>query len=303
MSNISERQRGILELVVAMFLMGTVGYFVVEAEQAANNVVFFRCLFGMMFLALYCFIAGFFKNTGLTKKSLLIIVLSSVFLFCNWILLFTSFKSASISTSTVVYHTQPLFFVIMWAVIFREAIALDKAAWIILAFVGVILVADVDLASFSFSSTYMTGIFLALSAAVLWAISAILVKQTKDIRPHLIAFIQMAVGVCVLLPFTDMSAMSSATDIQWGYLVILGGVHTCMVYILMYSSYPKLPVPVIAVLTFIYPAVAILVDFIFYDVSLGALQFVGMFLIMFSGFAVNQNVPRMLKMWMNKLKT
>lgn len=290
MSGTSQKQRGIMEMVTAMILMGTVGYFVVEAKQDAYNVVFFRCLFGTIFLSLYCFLAGFFKNTGLTNKKLLLIVLSGIFLVCNWIMLFASFKSASISTSTVIYHAQPFFFVIIGAVLLRESISIDKVGWIILAFIGVTLVANVDLSSFSFSSSYIKGIFLALAASVFWAISAVIVKQLKGVKPDLIALIQLAIGTCILLPFTNMMSMSSATGLQWGYLIILGGVHSCLTYILMYSAYQKLSTPVIAVLTFIYPVVAILVDFIFYEESLNALQFVGGFLILFSSFAVNQNI-------------
>jgi drug/metabolite transporter (DMT)-like permease len=297
MSNISERQRGILEMVAAMFLMGTVGYFVVEAKQEAHNVVFFRCLFGTIFLTMYCLFTGLFKNTGLNRKKLFMIVLSGVFLVCNWIMLFASFKSASISTSTVIYHVQPFFFVIIWAAVLRESVPKDKIIWMVVAFIGVTLVANVDQGSFSFSSAYLKGILLALSAAVFWATSAVIVKQLKGVRPHLVALTQLAIGTCILLPFANMENMSSATNVQWGYLVILGGVHSCLTYILMYSAYQKLSTPVIAVLTFLYPVVAILVDFIFYHKSLSPLQFVGVFLIMFSSFAVNQNIPLILRKW------
>ena len=37
---------GRLEMIAAMALSGTIGYFVVESGQSVWNVVFFRCLFG-----------------------------------------------------------------------------------------------------------------------------------------------------------------------------------------------------------------------------------------------------------------
>ncbi|MCP9269644.1 DMT family transporter [Xenorhabdus sp. XENO-1] len=295
MSNISEQRRGIIEMVLAMFLMGTVGYFVVETRISAHDLVFFRCLFGIIFLSLYCFAYGLFKNTQLTKKILFIIALSGFFLIINWILLFESFKLSSISTSTVVYHVQPFFFVIIGAIILRESIPKNKMLWMFLAFIGLIFVVDIDIKSFSFTSDYIIGISLALVAAIFWAISAILVKYVKGIKPHLIVLIQLIVGIFILFPFTNIKMMSYATNAQWGYLIILGGVHTCLTYILMYSAYQKLSTTVIAVLTFIYPAVAIIVDFVCYGKSLNAFQLLGVFLIMFSSFAVNQNIPFTLK--------
>lgn len=287
--NFSDSQRGTLELLAAMILMGTVGYFVIEADQPPHNVVFFRCAFGALFLILYCLVAGLFKDTGLTRKKILLIIISGIFLVCNWIMLFASFKTASISTSTIIYHTQPFFFVLIGAVVLREVIKLHKIFWMITAFFGVFLVADVEIESFSPSSSYFIGIVLALSAALFWAVSAMMVKQIKGIKPHLITLVQLTIGVVILFPFIDVVETSSITNLQWRHLVTLGGLHTCIVYILMYSSYPRLSTPVVAVLTFIYPAVAILVDFIFYNVSLSASQFIGVLLIMLASICVNRN--------------
>ncbi len=291
MGNLSERTRGTLEMAAAMFLSGTLGFFVVESGQAAYNVVFLRCLFGAIFLGLYCLARGFFKDTGLNRKTLLMTALGGVAIVSNWILLFSSYKLASISISTAVYHTQPFFLLIIGAVILREAIPHNKIAWIALAFAGVLMVSDLDLASFTLSSEYVLGLGLALSAAVLYAIATMIAKQLKGIRPHLIALIQVTIGIFMLLPFASFADMAAAGGIQWSYLVILGAVHTCLMYILMYSAFQKLPTPIIAVMSFIYPVVAIMVDYIFYDQSLSMMQFVGIGTIMFASFAVNQNLP------------
>lgn len=100
-------------------------------------------------------------------------------------LLFASFKTASISTSTVIYHTQPFFFVLIGATVFREAVSLHKVAWIVLAFVGVVFVADLEPDSLSLAPDQLLGVAFALAAAVLWAVSAMIVKQLKMLKPHL----------------------------------------------------------------------------------------------------------------------
>lgn len=287
--NKAENRKGIIQLFCAMIIMGTVGLFVIESGQSAYNVVFYRCLLGAIFLAAYFLYSGKFKEFKLTKKSFTLIVLSGVFLVFNWVMLFESFKTASISTSTVIYHAQPFFFMLIWALVYRERVAPNKIGWMIISFIGVALVANINTRDFSLSSSYMYGVALALSAAVFWAISAVLVKSLKGVSPYVITLIQLCVGIIVLYPFSELSGLTDITLRQWGCLFILGAVHSGVTYILMYSSYQKLTAPVIAVMTFIYPAVAILVDYYFYDVSLSHVQLAGVLMIMFSSYAVNQN--------------
>lgn len=284
----TERSRGLLEMIAAMIVMGTVGYFVLESNLAVFDVVFFRCLFGALFLALFCYARGFFRDTGLTRRTLLIAALSGVFLVTNWVMLFASFDVASISTSTVIYHTQPLFFVLMGALFLKEALTLDKLGWVFVAFAGVVLIVGPDMEEFSFASSELLGVSLAIGAAVLYAAVSIIVKHLKEIKPHLIALIQVAVGIVVLAPFTNLAATSGFSQMQWTYLVILGAFHTCLTYILMYSSFKKLPTPLIAVLSYIYPIVAILVDYFAYGKAMHMLQITGGVMILFAGYAVNQ---------------
>ncbi|MGI2029917.1 DMT family transporter [Endozoicomonas acroporae] len=286
----SIEKKGIIELLSAMIMMGTVGLFVVESGQSAYNVVFYRCTLGAIFLLAYCLYSGKLKNTGINTKKLIIIIFSAIFLVFNWVMLFASFKTASISTSTVIYHAQPFFFILIWALAFKEAVSLNKILWMGLAFIGVTLVADINTNEFSLSSDYILGVSLALLAAIFWAASATLVKLLTGVSTYLITLIQLFVGIIVLFPFSDLSGITDVTVKQWSYLLVLGAVHTCLTYILMYSSYQKLSAPVIAVMTFIYPAVAIFVDFYFYNESMSVIQIAGVFMIMFSSYAVNQNL-------------
>lgn len=289
------RTSAFIKLLSAMILMGTVGYFVIESQQKAQDVVFYRCLFGVIFMLIYCSSKGMLKNLNISKKYYLWIGLSGIFLVFNWVMLFESFKTASIAVSTTIYHIQPFLFVIIWSVIFREKVSIDKWVLMLFAFVGVVLVIDIDLASFNFSTEYSYGIFLALLAALFWAISAVITKKlqslsTVAITPHIIVLIQLFIGVIILFPFTDIQIINEITNTQWVYLIILGLVHSCLTYVLMYSSYRDLSAPLIGIMTFIYPAVAIIVDYIFYDEILNTIQIIGVFIIMICSFLSTQNI-------------
>lgn len=285
-----ENKIGLIEMILAMVLIGTVGVFVVESGQNAYDVVFFRCVFGALFLGAYCYYRGFFKATGLTANTLLLAIASGVFLVFNWVLLFASFETASISISTTIYHTQPFFFLLIGSLVFKEGLSFDKFIWMMLAFAGVVFVSHLDAEMLSLSSRELLGVIYALTAALLWAVTAVIVKRLTSIKPHLLAFIQVCVGIIALYPFANLEMASTINSLQWGYLIALGGIHTCLTYILMYSAFQKLRTATISILTFIYPAVAIIVDYIIYDELLTPLQIVGVCLILFSSFATSQNL-------------
>ncbi|HEX5783603.1 MAG TPA: DMT family transporter, partial [Burkholderiaceae bacterium] len=75
---------------------------------------------------------------------------------------------------------------------------------------------------------------------------------------------------------------------SWGFLVGMGLIHTCVMYILLYSAIQSLPTAMVAVLSFVYPAVAILVDHVFYGQHLGPLQWLGIVLILASSASINR---------------
>ncbi|WP_394824662.1 DMT family transporter [Pendulispora albinea] len=284
---VSKERVGVIELTMAMILSGTIGVFVVESTASSFNVVFFRCIFGAICLGSYCAFRGFFKETGFTAKSLGLAALGGVFIVFNWAFLFSAYRSTSISVATVVYHTQPFYVLLLGAIIFRDKITAGKVAWVLVAFVGVVLVTGLSVADLEgANAAYLLGVGKALLAAVFYAFATIIAKRLKGIRPHLIALTQVLVGIPLLFPFTTLSEVNNL-GVKWGWLAGLGLIHTCIMYILLYSSYQKLPTPKIAVLSFTYPAVAIIFDMAVYHTRITVLQAVGIPMILIAGLGLN----------------
>ncbi|KOG22164.1 MULTISPECIES: DMT family transporter [Streptomyces] len=273
--------RGTVELTLAMVLSGTLGVFVVESGASPFEVVFFRCLFGALALGAYSLVRGFFTGHGFTARKLGMAALGGAFIVFNWVFLFEAYEASSISLATVVYHTQPFFLVLLGAVFARERIPGGKLGWLVVAFVGLVLVSGVrpgDTAS-------LKGIGFALAAAVLYALSTFVTKRITGVRPHLIALVQVLVGLPLLLPFTDFGAVAGLGS-GWVWLVGLGLIHTGLMYVLMYAAYAKLPTAKIAVLAFTYPAVAMGVDWAVYGHHIGLVQALGVPLIVLASLKV-----------------
>jgi drug/metabolite transporter (DMT)-like permease len=277
---------GRLEMIAAMVLSGTIGYFVVESGQSTWNVVFFRCLFGALGLLAYCWAKGLLTPWPFTARTLLLTLLSGAAIVLNWVLLFSSYGHASISIATAVYNTQPFFLILLGFILFGERPTADALAFIGLAFIGLVMVTQVQSGEIAWTGGYLAGLAQALGAAFLYAVASIVVKRLKGLPPHLIALVQALLGTAMLLPLADFSSLPGGS-LQWGYLAILGLVHTCVMYILLYSALQKLPTPVIAVLSFTYPAVAILVDYLAYGRDLSLSQWSGIGLILMGSAGVN----------------
>ncbi|WP_225822370.1 DMT family transporter [Streptomyces naphthomycinicus] len=278
--------RGAVELTAAMLLSGTIGVFVVESGASPFTVVFYRCVFGALFLGAYCALRGFFRNHGFTPKKLALAALGGVFIVFNWAFLFEAYGRTSISVATVVYHTQPFFVVLLGALFFKDRITGRKAGWLLVAFLGLVLVAGVSASDLSGDGAYLVGLGYALLAALFYGLSTIITKRVTGVRPHLVALVQVLLGIPLLLPFTRLGE-SAHLGAGWGWLAGLGLLHTGVMYALMYSAYQKLPTPKIAVLAFVYPAAALLCDWAVYGHHVTWTQALGIPLIVAASLGTN----------------
>jgi drug/metabolite transporter (DMT)-like permease len=283
------QQQGALEMAGAMVISGTVGLFVFESGQEPFTVVFFRCLFGALALAAYCAARGLLQRHLLTPRVLLLSAAGGAAIVFNWVLLFASFHHASISIATAVYNTQPFMLIGLGVLFLGERVDAARLGWIAAAFVGLLLVVGLVGPQGLLAAPgerVLLGFGLALGAAALYAVAALVIKHLQGSPPQLIALIQVSLGVLLLAPWVDFHALPD-TPAPWGWLVGMGLLHTAVMYILLYAAIQKLPTTRVAVLSFIYPAVALAVDHAFYGQHLGPWQWAGIGLIALGNLGVN----------------
>jgi drug/metabolite transporter (DMT)-like permease len=80
--------------------------------------------------------------------------------------------------------------------------------------------------------------------------------------------------------------MPDFRQLPWRYLLILGIVHTGIMYQLLYSAIQKLPTPITGSLSFIYPLVAMVVDYLVFHHALTPVQLLGGMLILFAAAGI-----------------
>lgn len=254
-----------IELILSMTLWGTLGAFVLWSKLAAIDVAFYRCLIGMFLMGCWLIKS---KESIQFDKSTASVALAGIFLVMNWVFLFKSFQVSSITIGNISYYLQPIMLIIFGIFIYQEKVNLQKWMLIILALGGVILTIDVRNLH---SPNIMLGVFFALIAALLYTFLTILMKY-NTLHYFKIMFIQLAIGVLILLPFVHFQPL---TILTMSCLVVIGVIHTLLAYFLYYKAIKKTSFTQIAVLSYLDPVVAIGSDVLFFNRQLNFYQTLG----------------------------
>jgi drug/metabolite transporter (DMT)-like permease len=272
-------------LLLAEVLIGSVGVFVHESGQDAVTAVFYRCLFGGLFLLAWGLARGHLRGLLQDRALLRGALFSGVLLVLNWVALFAGMARSSIGVATMVYHFFPFVMLILATLLQGERTRPADLCWTLLGFVGVACSADPLRIWRSADASYLMGIGMTLLAALLCGASLLMSRQVGKQRPFALVTIQCWVGVAMLAGFSSGNALHAGW--HWGWLVGLGVIHSGIVYVLFYSSFPRLPVVTIAVMAFVYPLVALLLDYLIYGHRLVPLQLAGLVLIVLGTLGVN----------------
>lgn len=276
--------RAAIRLTLGLALIGTVGAAVVASGLDVITIVFWRSAIGALFMLVWCFATGLLPDRTITRRNLALGAVAGTSLVLSWAAFFGGILLTNISTATILFHIQPFLILLIGAVIWKERVTRDQLIWLIAAFAGVALASGLSLSSGEIDPDWLLGISIALGGAFLYAITAVAGKGLAGQRGEVTTLIQTVAGVIIFAPFVDFS--QEITLPSWGWLAMIGVVQTGIGWALIYSAYPYVSTPLLAVLTFVNPLTAIATDWLFFDRLLGPAQAVGMVLIVVSTLGV-----------------
>lgn len=278
--------QGFIGVAAAQMLLGTLGVCVLESGADPLSVTFYRCLLGGLVLALYGAIRGnLYGVMRLPTKVLGLALASGLLMVGNWVLFFTAMQHIGIAVATIVFHVQPFMVVVIGALVFREQLHAATFGWIAVALIGLALATGSTKGQTAADASWLLGICCALGGAFLYSIVTIIAKGLTGITGPQLAFVQCLCGI-VLLALVVPVGLLEVSSVQWEWFAVIGVVHTGSVYMLLYNALPKLSTPLAAVLLFLYPATAIIVDAIFYGHRLGPAQYAGVGCILIASLGV-----------------
>ncbi|MBJ2139645.1 DMT family transporter [Delftia acidovorans] len=271
----AQETRGQWLMIAGGVLLGTVGVFVEEARQHPLVTVLFRCAFGALALLAWGLATGRMGELRVRGRSWPVVAATGVLMVLNWVLFFAAIPRTSIGVATIVFHIQPVWIMLFGTLVLREAVAPRQVAAVLAALLGLVLTTGLlggDAAAWG--PDHVSGLLMCLAGSLCYAAVTILAKTEKVVTPFALAWWQCAVGTVLLLWVPLVHGWPQAPS-SWAWLAGLGVLHTGLAYAILFAGMARLTLGRIAVLQYVYPLTAIVLDWAVYGRALGAVQLAG----------------------------
>ncbi len=269
-----------LKFATSMIIFGSVGYFSVKSGLASIELVFVRCLCATILLGSVWFFGIRKKQKNvevIPKKEYVFAILCGFFLVWNWVFFFHSLELMSVTVAISIYHLAPVLVLVLGALLFKERITLLAGTAFLICLLGTLLVGGITQHT-SWNEFLSSGVLWAFAAALFYALTTLTGKAIQTLDSTLLTVIQTTLGIFMLLPLVDWSYFNQLSVENWFYILVTGFIHTGLVYYLFFSSLRNLKAQTIAILVFLDPAVAILIDILFTHYHPSIYQVVGIVL-------------------------
>lgn len=173
----------------------------------AVQIVFLRALLGVgPALALVVWEQG---CRGLATSYLFAHTVRSVLMLVSWLLFIIALRSISLANAYTLVFGAPLFMTLFGRIFLGERVSHSRWVAVIGGFVGVLIVLSPASLGFSLAA------FIALLAAVVWAVTSLVARRLSQHEPSTrILFYYMAISAVATLPF----AAGSWTPIALGHV-------------------------------------------------------------------------------------
>jgi drug/metabolite transporter (DMT)-like permease len=276
----TEARSGLPAFALGGALLGTIGVFVAGAGTGPVTTTWFRCAFGLVGLTVWMVARGSARALLPRRRDLPWVVAAGGLMVAAWGLFFFAIARTSTGVAVVLFHLQPLWVLVLGAAVLREAIGARQIASVCAAVFGLVLAAGVleHAAPFGAGNEVTRGYWLGVAACLVgafcMAVVTIIVRRLGALPTGQLAWWQCAIG-SVALMFWPIQAGWPGLGVSWLWLAGLGLIHTGLAYALIYEGTARLAAGRIAVLQFIYPAVAILIDWWYFGQTLSGAQLAG----------------------------
>lgn len=253
------QKKAVIQVMIAMFLWGTIGIFRRYILLPSSVLAFSRGIIGALFIFVFLKIKKYKMPAIENKKLLWLLVLSGALMGLNWLLLFESYNYTSVAVATLCYYMQPVMIILVSPFLFNETLTKKKIICVVIAVIGMILVSSVV----ESEVTGILGIVLGLSAAVLYGTVVLMNKWLQGVDTYMRTMVQLLSAAVIMIPYMiitkDVVGMQMDL-VSSSMLVFVGVLHTGVAYALYFGAIPKVKAQTLALFGYLDPVVAILLS-------------------------------------------
>ncbi|WP_026909162.1 DMT family transporter [Paucisalibacillus globulus] len=265
--------------VLVMLIFGSLGLFVKNINLSSSEIALFRGAIGSVFLiGASIFIKQKVNVKLISKRNVILLILSGSAMGFNWIFLFEAYRFTTIPNSTLSYYFAPIFVMVLAPFLLKEKWTTKKAISILFGFVGLFLVIQPGVVEISGNYNHPVGIGYGLLAAGLYASVILINKFIRNLSGFQTTIMQLSIATIVMFPYVLMTQEMDYSGIDMTsvlLIAIFGIVHTGIAYLLYFSSMKKLKAQTIAVLSYIDPISAVVFATLFLNENMTAVQMLG----------------------------
>ena len=278
------------KIIVVMILWGSIGVFARNISISPILLAFSRAVIALPVVYLFMRMNKQNLVSFINKKDARPVMLSGMIIGLAWVAIFMAYRFTSVANATLVYNMCPIYVLILAPILLKEKLSSKQILSVVIAFCGLILIVATSL---TLEATNLTGLLFGAVSGVLYAIMVLINrKYGSHIPSESATFIQLMMSAVVLVPLVLFeSPIEQWTSLdQHGIvmLLILGIVHTGLVYQMYFSSYKDLSSASIALYSYLDPVFAIIFAVVILGEPFGIYQIVGGALILGSTLISNK---------------
>lgn len=248
-----------LQIITAMIAFGSIGVFVRFIPISSSEIAFWRGIIAFIVLSIFMVKSKKISTLHKCRGKLGRLFLSGVAMGFNWLLLFEAYRFTSVALATLSYYFAPTIMIIGSIILFKERLDIKQIICFIISTTGLVMIIGVV----GGGSNDFFGVLYGLGAAVLYALVVLTNKATGDIDGLTRTWIQFAAASIVLLPYTYFNGGFHILNLETLGLInllILGVVHTGLMYFFYFSALAHLKGQQAAILSYIDPIVAVILS-------------------------------------------
>lgn len=284
-----ESKKAHLAVIIGAVFYSMNGLFIARIhDMSIYSTVFYRLLFGLLFLFAYIVFRGKTSDLRLKQKKGYLLLQGSLVVACM-LLYFTCLKITCVSIAILLQYTAPIYVMLASPLILNEKIGKESIASLFVAITGVYLIVKPEggFTGIELTGTYMLGMAAGLLSGIIFAAMIINVKILKTEYPELgMVFWPMAIAFLLLSPFAfDVSPAVLSDNLP--VLMAFGIVSIGLGEIFTIIGFANLETQTGSLLALIEPVSGVFFDIAVLGIALSSNTLIGCILIIASASLVS----------------